>query len=98
MGDQKDMQIKRRSAPTLEGVTHQLKAFEFKYHITTDEFLRQEFDEKLIAEDDAMQWRYLREQHDALQEVTIERLYAAFPTGSRARLKNCENTPELLAA
>lgn len=92
------MQIKRRSMPTLEGVARQMEAFEFRYHITTDEFLRQEFGEKVVAEDDAMQWRYLWEQRDALQEATVERLYAAFPTGSQARLKNCENTPELLAA
>jgi hypothetical protein len=92
------MQIKRRSMPTLEGVTREMQAFEFHYRITTDQFLREEFSESIVNEDDAMQWHYLREQLSALQEAAVERLYSAFPTGSSARLKNCENSSELLAA
>ena len=93
------MQIKKRSMPTLEGITSAMRAFEFQYRITTDQFVRKEFGERVVTEDDAMQWRYLSEQRDALQESSIERLYAAFPTGNQARLKNCDsNTAELLAA
>jgi hypothetical protein len=92
------MQIKRRSAPTIAGVARQMKAFEFRYSISTNDFLQQDFNGNLVSEDDAMEWRYLREQFSALQEAAIERLYSALPTGSEARLKNCENSSELLAA
>ena len=92
------MPIKKRSFPTIEGVTRQMQAFEFRYSISTEEFLRQEFAEFSVNEDDAMQWHYLREQLSALQDASIERLYSAFPTGSNARLKNCEDSSELLAA
>ena len=92
------MQIKRRSAPTIAGVARQMKAFEFRYKISTDDFLQQDFSGNAISEDDAMEWRYLREQLSALQEAGIEKMYSALPTGSKARLKNCENFSELLAA
>lgn len=92
------MQIKRRSMPTIEGVTRQIQAFEFRYSISTEEFLRKDFAECPVNEDDAMQWRYLREQLSALKDAAVERLYSALPTGSKARLKNSENSSELLAA
>ncbi len=92
------MQIKRRSMPKIDGVKREMKAFEFRYSITTNEFLRQEFAETPVSEDDAMRWHYLREQLSALQDAAVERLYSALPTGSEARLKNCENSSELLAA
>jgi hypothetical protein len=92
------MQIKRRTIPTIEGVTRKMKAFEFRYRITTDEFLRTDTPECSVDEDDAMEWRYLREQLSALQEAAIERLYSESPTGRNARLTNCENSSELLAA
>jgi len=75
-----------------------MKAFEFRYRITTDEFLREDFRGIEVSEDDAMEWRYLREQFSALQEAAIEKLYSGLPTGNGARLKNCENSSELLAA
>jgi hypothetical protein len=84
--------------PTIESVSGRMRAFEFRYRISTDEFLRQDFDQCPVSEDDAMQWHYLREQLSALQEAAIERLYSALPTGNDARLKNCENSSELLAA
>ena len=71
------MPIKKRSFPTIEGVTRQMQAFEFRYSISTEEFLRQEFAEFSVNEDDAMQWHYLREQLSALQDASIERLYSA---------------------
>jgi len=94
----REMPIKKRSVPTIESVTRQMQVFEFRYRISTEEFLRQDFAECPVNEDDAMQWHYLREQLSALQDAGIERLYSAFPTGSGARLKNCENSSELLAA
>lgn len=84
--------------PTIEGVTRQMKALELRYRISTDEFLRQEPSASAVTEDDAMEWRYLREQLSALQEDAIERLYSALPTGRDARLRNCEDSSELLAA
>ena len=92
------MQIKRRTAPTIEGVARRIKAFELRYQISTDDFLRQDLSESTVCEDDAMEWRYLREQYSALQDAALERLYSALPTGNQARLKNCENSSELLAA
>lgn len=92
------MQIKRRSTPTIEGVSRQMRAFEFKYRITTEEFLRSAGPECQVTEDDAMQWHYLHEQLSALQEAAIERVYSASRTGLSARLTNCENTSEKLAA
>ncbi len=92
------MQINRRSMPTIEGITREMQAFEFRYRITTDEFLRAESSEVVVNEDDAMQWHYLHEQLSALQEAQVERLYSAFPTGRDARLKNCDYSSELLAA
>lgn len=89
------MQIKRRNPPTIEGVTRKMQAFEFRYHITTEEFLRTDSPESSINEDDAMEWRYLREQLSALQEDAIEQRYRA---GHNAPLTNCENSSELLAA
>jgi len=56
------MPIKRRNIPTIEGVTRQMQAFEFRYSITTDEFLRQDGLDNRVDEDDAIQWQYLREQ------------------------------------
>jgi len=93
-----NMQIKRRTLPTIEDVTRQMEAFEFRYSISTDDFLRQSSPEIRVNEDDAMQWRYLREQLSALQEAAVERLYSTMPKGSEARLRNCENSSELLAA
>lgn len=92
------MPIKRRTIPTIESVTRQMQAFEARYGIATGEFLRLDAAECRVDEDDAMQWLYLREQLSALQEAAVERLYAALPRGSGARLKNCENSSELLAA
>jgi len=92
------MPIKRRNIPTIEGVTRQMQAFEFRYSITTDEFLRQDGLDNRVDEDDAIQWQYLREQLSALQDAAIERLYSALPKGNEVRLKNCENSSELLAA
>jgi hypothetical protein len=92
------MQVKRRNIPTIEGVTRQMQVFELRYRITTDEFLRAGSSGCSVTEDDAMEWRYLREQLTALQEAAIEQVYSASPTGPTARLRNCENTSELLAA
>lgn len=92
------MQVKRRNIPTIEGVTRQMQVFELRYHITTDEFLCAGASESSITEDDAMEWRYLREQLSALQEAAIEQVYSTSPTGPTARLRNRENTSELLAA
>ncbi len=92
------MQIKRRNIPTIEGVTRQMQVFERRYCITTEEFLSAGPSESSITEDDAMEWRYLREQLSALQEAAIEQVYSTSPTGHAARLRNCENTSELLAA
>lgn len=75
-----------------------MQGFEFRYSISTGEFLRQDFAKSPVDEDDAMQWRYLQEQLSALQEAAIERLYSALPKGHEVRLKNCENSSELLAA
>lgn len=91
------MQIKRRNIPTIASVSKEMMALEFRYSITTDEFLRKGLDTH-VSEDDAMRWRYLREQLSALQESAVEGLYSASPKGAEARLKNCENTSELLAA
>jgi hypothetical protein len=92
------MLIKRRNVPTIDGVARQLRAFEFRYRVSTDDFLRQDFSESAVTEDDAMEWRYLCEQFSALKEAAVERYYSALPTGNQARLKNCENSSELLAA
>ena len=92
------MQIKRRTAPTIDGVFRQLKEFEFRYHISTEDFVREDSSANAIGEDDAMEWRYLREQYSALQEDAIERIYSTLPTGNEARLNNCEDSSELLAA
>jgi len=94
----REMQIKRRSLPTIVDVTRQMEAFELRYSISTGEFLRQDFAESRVNEDDAMRWRYLHEQLSALHEAAIERMYSTLPKGSEARLKNCENSSELLAA
>jgi hypothetical protein len=92
------MPIMRRTIPTIEGVTRQIQVLEMRYSITSDEFLRQDFAECRVNEDDAMQWHYLREQLSALQEAAVGRLYSALPKGNGARLSNCENSSELLAA
>ena len=92
------MQVKRRNVPTIEEVARRMKAFEFRYAISTDDFLRQDFSESVVSEDDAMEWHYLCEQFSALQSAAIERLYSALPTGHEARLTNCDNSSELLAA
>jgi hypothetical protein len=92
------MQIKRRPMPTIDGVVRGMKAFEFRYRITTDQFLQGGCTAAMVSEDDAMEWRYLREQLSALQEALIERVYSGSPTGNEARLTNSENSSELLAA
>lgn len=92
------MPIKRRVIPTIEGVTSDMQAFEFRYKITTEEFLRQDCHGGPVDEDDAMQWRYLREQLSALKDAALESLYAAPSRGHAVELRNCENSSELLAA
>jgi hypothetical protein len=49
-----------------------MEAFELRYSISTGEFLRQDFAESRVNEDDAMRWRYLHEQLSALHEAAIE--------------------------
>lgn len=91
------MQIKRRNTPTIQGVSRKMRAFEFRYRISTDDFLR-EGSESNVSEDDATQWRYLREQLSALQAAAIRHLYANSPVGQEARLKNCEDSSKLALA
>lgn len=89
------MQIKRRSTPTIEGVSRQLREYQLRYQISTDDFLRQDSSESTVSEDDAMQWHYLCEQLSALQGAAIKRLYATYPTGREARLKNSDDSSNL---
>jgi hypothetical protein len=92
------MPIQRRSAPTLEGVARQIKAFEIRYNMDTEAFLEQGCDGSAVDEDDAMQWEYLHEQLVVLREAAVETLYAAQLEGRETLLQNVDTAPELLAA
>jgi hypothetical protein len=92
------MQIKRRSAPTLEGVARRIRSFEMQYEMSTEDFLERDCLGSVVTEDDASKWRYLREQLLALQEAPVLSLYSTAPRGRQAMLENFDCSLEPLAA
>jgi hypothetical protein len=75
-----------------------MQEFERLYGMSTETFLEHGCLGSEVDEDDAAQWKYLREQMSALKEASVLTLYSSAPRGRQAMLKNFDCSLEPLAA